>query len=281
MALNWKKIKPNVSRRNDYKLFGAVMGVSGSGKSSCCGTLPGRILWIYSESWEAHGPTYALARTNDNNSITAINIQRDQETGKELSLDEQLGLLRSILNDVEGVSSSFDSIVIDGLTTVEYVYANSDECQAACMTKSGAKDQWAVFRKSAEFFNDLYIQLNTLNQAGLNVICTCLGNHTVDDGGVPVFKPKLAGVGVAESFLAKLPDRLLAVRTKDGKFKFSLKENIEKGSESKVIDCHPRLFPLSANEIPDSISPDFSKALMLKNGEAKYNLETGKVEVVK
>lgn len=281
MGINWSKFEPNVSRGHDYKLFGAVMGVSGSGKSSCCGTLPGKILWLYSESWEAHGPTYALARTSEENSITAINLQVDPDTGKELDLDGQLNLLRSILDDVKGVSKAFDSVVVDGLTTVEYIYSNSEECQSQCLTKSGSKDTWAVFRKSAEFFNDLFVQLNTLNKAGLHVICTCLGSHTVDDSGMTIFKPKLAGVGVAENFLAKLPDRVLAIRTKEGKFKFSLRENIEKGSDFKVIDCSPRLFPLSANEIPEEISPDFSKALMLKNGAAKYNPETRKVEVVK
>jgi hypothetical protein len=281
MSFDWSKVKPNVKRENNYKLFGSVMGVSGSGKSSCCGTMPGKILWLYSEEWESHGPTYALARTSKDNSIFAINIQDDPKTGEKLDLDGQLNLFRSILDDVDGVSKAFDSVVIDGLTTIEYIYANSNECQNDCITKSGAKDQWGVFRKSAEFFNELYIKLNTLNRAGLNVMCTCLGTHSVDDAGTPVFKPKLAGVGVAEAFLAKLPDRVLAVRTKEGQFKFSLKENIEKGSDSKVIDCHPRLFPLTANEVPSEISPDFSKALMLKNGMAVYNPETKKVEVVK
>ena len=277
----FKNLKPNVSRHNDYKLFGAVMGVSGSGKSSCCGTMPGRILWLYSEAWEAHGPTYALGRTGKNNSITAVNLQRHPDTDETLSLDGQLGLLREILENVEEVKANFDSVVIDGLTTVEYIYANSDECQMACVTKTGAKDQWAVFRKTAEFFNELYITLNTLNGAGLHVITTCLGSHTVDDTGVTLFKPKLAGVGVVESFLAKLPDRLLAIRSKEGKFSFNLRESIEKGSEFKVVDCSPRLFPLTADEIPESISPDFSKALMLKNGEAVFNVDTQKVEVHK
>lgn len=277
----FKKLKPNVSRHNDYKLFGAVMGVSGAGKSSCCGTMPGRILWLYSEAWEAHGPTYALGQASSDTAITAVNLQKHPETEAELDLDGQLALLREILNDTEGVKKNFDSVVIDGLTTVEYVYANSEECLSQCITKSGAKDAWAVFRKTADFFNELYVSLNTLNTAGLHIMCTCLGSHTVDESGTTIFKPKLAGVGVVESFLAKLPDRVLAIRTKDGKFKFSLKENIEKGSEFKVIDCSPRLFPLTANEIPAEVSPDFTKALMLKNGQAVYNPETKKVEVTK
>lgn len=277
----FKNLKPNVSRQTNYKLFGAVMGVSGSGKSSCCGTMPGRILWLYSEAWEAHGPTYALGRTGKGNSITAVNLQQHPETGESLSLDGQLTLLRELLENVKEVKENFDSVVIDGLTTIEYIYANSEECQLACVTKAGAKDQWAVFRKTADFFNELYISLNTLNSAGLHVITTCLGSHTVDDSGITLFKPKLAGVGVVESFLAKLPDRILAIRTKEGKFTFNLRESIEKGSEFKVVDCSPRLFPLTVNEIPEAIAPDFSKALMLKNGEAVYNAETQKVEVHK
>lgn len=279
MAIDWKKFQPNVSRSNDYKLFGTVMGLSGSGKSSCLATMPGRILWLYSEAWESHGPGYANS-LHPKAQITAVDIQRPQGSDKDLTLDEQLAVVREMLGDAKGLSSMFDSVVIDGLTTLEYVYANSVECKAASVTKNGAKDAWAVFRLTSEFFNELYVLLNALNKAGVHVMTSCLGSHSADEEGNAVFKPKLAGVGVAEAFLAKLPDRVLTVRSKDGKYKFALKETVQKGSDLKVVDCSPRLFPLHADEVPSEISPDFSKVLLLKNGKAKLNKETGKVEKV-
>jgi len=265
--LDWSKFKTNVSRGTDYKLFGTVMGLSGSGKSSCLASLPGRILWLYSEAWESHGPEYAHS-LHPKAEITA------------LDLDGQLAFVRSVLGDAEGIAKTFDSVVIDGLTTLEYVYANSNECKAGAVTKTGAKDAWAVFRLTSDFFNELYVLLNTLNKAGVHVMTSCLGSHAADDEGNAVFKPKLAGVGVAEAFLAKLPDRVLTVRTKEGKFKFSLKESASKGSDLKVVDCSPRLFPLHADEVPTEMSPDFAKVLLLKNGKAKFNAETNKVEKV-
>jgi hypothetical protein len=274
-SIDWKKFQTNVSRKDDYKLFGTVMGLSGSGKSSCLASMPGRILWLYSEAWESHGPEYALSLHPDAK-ITAVNIQQSGNT--ELDLDGQLAYLRAILGDTKNLSANFDSVAIDGLTTLEYIFANSNECKAQAVSKTGAKDAWAVFRLTSDFFNELYIILNSLNKAGVHVMTSCLGSHAADEEGNAIFKPKLAGVGVAEAFLAKLPDRILTVRTKDGKFKFNLKESIQKGSDLRVVDCSPRLFPLHANEVPQDMSPDFTKVLLLKNGKARYNAELGKVE---
>jgi hypothetical protein len=275
MGIDWNKFQTNVVKKDDYKLFGVVMGLSGSGKSSCLASMPGRILWLYSEAWESHGPEYALS-LHPQAQITAVNIQ--QIGDKELDLDEQLAYLRSILSDTKNLAANFDSVAIDGLTTLEYIFANSNECKAQAVSKTGAKDTWAVFRLTTDFFNELYVLLNSLNRAGVHVMSSCLGSHAADEDGTPVFKPKLAGVGVAETFLAKLPDRILTVRTKEGKFKFNLKESIQKGNDLRVVDCSPRLFPLHANEVPADMSPDFTKVLLLKNGKAKYNAAQGKVE---
>lgn len=281
MAINWKAHKPNVSRHNDYKLFGAVMGVSGSGKSTSCGTLPGKILWLYSESFESHGPTYALNKVSGDTEITAINLDVDMnDPEKELSYDGRLDQLRAILND-DGTAKAFDSLVIDGLTTIEYIYTNSKECKTQAVTSSGKKDQWAVFRLTTEFFNELFISLNTLNRNGLNVISTCLGSHVAHDDDTTVFKPKLQGVGVAEAFLAKLPDRILAVRSQGGQFKFKFNETIEKANDRRQVDCSPRLMPLGSHEVPSEMTPDFRKILMLKNGEAVLDQTSGKVELTK
>lgn len=277
MGIDWKKFQTNVTRSDNYKLFGTVMGLSGSGKSSCLASMPGRILWIYSEAWESHGPGYALS-LHPNAQITAVDIQ--SQGGKELSLDEQLTYLRSILGDTKNLAANFDSVAIDGLTTLEYIFANSNECKSQAVSKTGAKDAWAVFRLTSDFFNELYVMLNSLNKAGVHVMTSCLGSHAADEEGNAVFKPKLAGVGVAEAFLAKLPDRVLTVRTKDGKYKFNLKESVQKGSDLRVVDCSPRLFPLHSNEIPSEMSPDFAKVLLLKNGKAKFNPEVNKVEKV-
>jgi hypothetical protein len=279
MSINWSQFQPNVSRGSDYKLFGTVMGLSGSGKSSCLASLPGRILWLYSEAWESHGPEYAFS-LHPKAQITAVNVQRPQGSTAELSLDDQLAFIRDILSQSVSLAKNFDSIVIDGLTTIEYIYSNSMECKALAVSKTGAKDPWAVFRLTTDFFNEIYVLLNTLNKAGVHVMTSCLGSHAADEEGNAVFKPKLMGVGVAEAFLAKLPDRVLTVRDKTGKFKFSMKESAQKGSDLKVVDCSPRIFPLHADEVPVEMSPDFSKVILLKNGKAKLNKETGKVEKV-
>lgn len=278
MAINWAAHKPNVVRHSDYKLFGSVMGVSGSGKSTCCGTLPGKVLWLYSEQFESHGPTYALNKVSEDTEITAINLDVSLKDGSELSPDGKLEQIREILDD-EGTAENFDSLVIDGLTTFEYIYTKSKECLSQAIGKNGAKDNWAVFRLTTEFFNEMFISLNKLNRAGMHVVCTCLGSHVTNDDDTTIFKPKLQGVGVAEAFLAKLPDRVLAVRSQGGQFKFRFNETIEKSNDKRQVDCSPRLMPLAANEVPPEMSPDFRKVLQLKNGDAAWNPEKKKVEV--
>lgn len=278
MAIDWSAHKPNVVRHTNYKLFGAVMGVTGSGKSTCCGTLPGKILWLYSEQFESHGPTYALNKVTEDTAITAVNLDVSMEDGKEFDFDERLEQLRNILSD-EGTAKSFDNVVIDGLTTLEYIYTQSKECKSQAITNQGKKDTWAVFRLTTEFFNELFVSLNKLNRLGMHVMCTCLGSHVSNEDETTTFKPKLTGVGVAEAFLAKLPDRLLAVRSQGGQFKFKFNETIEKSTDKRQVDCSPRLMPLAANEVPFEMTPDFRKVLQLKNSEATWNPEKKKVEV--
>ena len=276
--LDWNKFKPYKAPSKEYFL-GVVMGGSGDGKSSAVATLKGNTAFVYDSDDEDHGPSYANTNKADGTTITPIDLSLCLETGKKLSTpDEKLGQWRALVADPKGIAASFDNFAIDGLKTLESIFINSEECKRQCLTAKGAHDQWAVFRLSKEFFAEVFVKLNAINKEDVNVIATCLGNYTQKENeDVKTFKPVLKGVGVVEDILAKMPDRLLVLK-QGRKHIFTFDTTAEKASAAKSIDCSPRLRPLGYNQIPDQMSADLEKVMMLKNGSAVYNAETGKVE---
>ncbi len=96
-----KAMKDAQQDLDNKSLFLFLLGSSGNGKSYAQGTFGVKTLYLYTQG-ESHGPKSASVLGKDN--IVPVCIDRDGD--KDLTPDEALNRLNSILDNLEGIKEA-------------------------------------------------------------------------------------------------------------------------------------------------------------------------------
>lgn len=256
--------KKDLSSNN---LFLLLLGASGSGKSHSIGTLGIKTLYLYTKT-EDHGPK-AAAMTGASN---VVPLSIDTDGNNNLSSDQTLDRLSSILGDVEGLKANgFKAIVIDSLTDIETIFRNSSKIKAAVL-----KNKYAEGPALADMFKDLIVTLKSVQQAtGVHVILPCAleVKKIEDDGLVADAMPKLYGYMVSTGILQSFGDIMVIGEMANGDKtarRFQLKAKgtrvgkSAEGATSKTFSFSPRLVGVDLTTLPDTLKADLSKLIALK-----------------
>jgi len=262
-----------VSNATNDKLFLAIAGCSGAGKSSAAGTSPGKTLYLHTAS-ESHGVSTARASGGD---ILAITIDRDK-TGKDLSPDEAFKRGLEILKPEVLKKAGIESVVLDGLTELEKIVRATTKWSNLCLAeKSGKHNSFAEGPSTIALMDEYMKALRAAQeQAGVHVIVTCILDVQAvsDNGAVEMAKPRLSGYAVAEGMLQQFADILVVGRVKDktgksGHF-FQTGSDVQRvskdldGTVKKFINFSPRLS--GVRDLPAFIKADVKEVIKLKTG---------------
>lgn len=273
-----KAIAQATESLNSSKLELMILGSSGSGKSSCIGTLGVKTLYLYG-SRESHGPKAAAAFGNKN--IVPLNFEygvpADGEAAREYTADESMAFLKFVLTSTAWLKAEkFEAIALDGMAVLENVVKNTTEFKKRCMSAKGQHNTFKESESAQELISDV---INLLKKAqrdlGVHIIVTSmLDVKEVDNlGAILEAAPKLQSFGLAETLIAAFGDILVVGRMVKGgvaKWKFQAGSDLtkvskdEQGNIKKMLNFSPRI---SGKVLPPIMDADLSEVVKLKSGK--------------
>lgn len=272
MGFNFSAAKEAASKALNGKTLGAIiLGPSGTGKSYLCGTLPGKILYLFSDG-ELHGPIAAQVNGGD---VTPIRIDQDDKENK-LSADDSYSRLLEILGATDSIlEAGFQSIVLDSLTEVEGIVRSTSQFKRKCETSAGKHNNFSEPGVTLELMRPILSKLRDLNQQhGIHYAATCpLTVQAIgDDGQILESTPRLSGYSVAENLILQFPDVLVVGQvSKGGKTGHCLQFNsaaVSKtskdlaGQVKKLINFSPRI--TGVKNVPQLLPASLAKVIELK-----------------
>lgn len=279
MAFNFKAAREAAKKALDSKTLGAIiLGPSGAGKSYLAGTMPGKILYLFTDA-EGHGPKGAKANGGD---VDGLQIDKDDE-GNNLTADQSYNRLLDILSDTDGiVSEGFQSIVIDSLTEVEAIIRQTGAFKRKCETNTGKHNSFAEPSATIEMFRPILSKLRDLSlQHDIHYAATCplTVQSLGDDGQIMESSPRLSGYSVAENLILQFPDVLVVgqveIKGKKGHCLQFNSESVSKQSKDlagqikKLVNFSPRI--TGVKNPPQLMAANLSKVIEMKeqaNGKA-------------
>lgn len=261
---------------NSPKLELMVLGSSGSGKSSCIGTLGVKTLYLYG-SRESHGPKAASVLGGAN--IVPINFEYgtpgDGQEPRDFTADETMEFLKFILTSYDWIKESkFEAIALDGIAVLENVVKNTTEFKKRCMSAKGVHNPYKESESAQELISEV---INLLKRAqrvtGVHIVVTSmLDVKDVDSfGAILEAAPKLASFGLAESLVAAFGDVLVVGKMQKAgviKYKFQSGSDLtkvskdEQGNVKKMLNFSPRV---SGKKLPPIMDADLSEIIKLKS----------------
>jgi hypothetical protein len=200
-------------------LFCLILGSSGSGKSSTCGSL-GVPTLFFRTPVESHGA--ASARTISKglfdgvDNITEIDIYEGADNA-----DQAWDNLLSTLDD-PSIAQNFGAVVIDSLTDLQpNLFAQLTDFKERTTSSNGKPNNLAIPGVHTEYFNLLINQkLKKLHSKGVHIILLAAATVVTvsDDGAEVTAKPGLSGTMPASLVNRSCPDILLInrIREEDG-----------------------------------------------------------------
>lgn len=272
MGFNFKAAREAASKALVSKTLGAiVLGPSGSGKSSLCGTLEGKTLYLFTEA-ESHGPIAAKVNGGD---IMAIRIDQDDE-GKALNADGSYTRILDILGSTDSLlEAGVKNIVLDSLSEIETIVRGTTAFKRKCETATGKHNSYAEGGATLELMRPILSKLRDLNlQHDINYVATCALTVSAigDDGQVVASSPRLSGYSVAENLIMQFGDVLLVGQvSKAGKTGYALQFNpasITKqakdlaGQVKKLVNFNPRI--TGVKNPPQLLPANLAKVIELK-----------------
>lgn len=266
MSFDLSKAIATAKRDQENTHISAILfGPSGAGKSRATGTLPGPILFLYSEG-EAHGSASA---NSAGGKVLPVRYDED-DVGQKLAPDAAYARLLNVLGSADMLKGAgIQSVVIDGLTELETVIRSTAAFKNGCKNKNGAHDAFQESKVVLEMLRPVLDALRNLQKSiGVHYVVTCALEVTEigDDGEILAGKPKLSTYSVVETLTFNFPDQLIVgPMTKNGKkarrfqFDAELSRVSKEGTKiKKILNMSPRLIP-AVEELPDNIAADFTK----------------------
>lgn len=261
---------------NSDLLFAIVLGMSGNGKSRVCGTLPGKILYLYTGG-ERHGSLSASAAGGK-----VIPVQVDFNYNKKVpyaTSDEVYANVLTILKSSDSlVKAGYSSVVLDGLTELEQMVRGTKGFKEKCKTSSGGHNSFAEGAATVDMFRPVLDELRNLQRtAKVHVAVTCILDvkSLGDKKEILEASPKLTSYGVASGIIPQFEDILVVGRMQEDEgpveYNFQMMGNVSRTSKEangrikKTINFSPRISVSNHGvEIPEYIPADFSHILKIK-----------------
>jgi len=268
MGFNFKAaVEESVSDTKADKLGLIVLGASGSGKSRLMGTLPGKVLYVYTDS-ERHGVVSAIEGGAD---LVPVCIDRDN--GVVLSADATYKRLLDCLSDLEGIKAEgITSIVVDGFTEIENIILETSSWKQAVLTQYKGVASYAGPVTLSLFRPIVKLLQKAQSDLGVNYIVTCILDvkETAEDGAIAEAYPKLKGFDVAVGLIQQFPDILvIGQMSKDGGFpipRIQFVGGVTKTTKDfvtkvvrKLHNFTPRLTGADMSTFPSSIPADLGR----------------------
>lgn len=255
---------------NSSVLRAIILGPSGSGKSSLCGTFGLKTLYLYA-SGEDHGPMAARALGGKD----VLPVCFDRDSSGQLDPDVAYGRLLDILGEVD---NKFGAVVLDGATELEFLLKQTKEFKAACLTDKGKHNSFAEGPAMLQLIRPVINELKRLSKARIHTAMTCvLDVQSISDSGeILESKPRLSTYAVAEGVIQQFPDVFVVGRMSNGKeaqhrIQFlagvSRDSKTESGMIKKTINYHCRL--TGVHKLPVTAAADLKEVIKLKKGESK------------
>lgn len=269
MTVNFSEIiKESEGILTRKNLYGILLGSSGAGKSSACGTLPGKILFLCFRG-EKHGPRNAAALGGK-----VIPVVVDVDGGKDLAPDAAYKRLIEILNAPE--VSQFQSVVIDGLPELEATIVRTNEFKQGCLSDKGKHNSFAEGRVVLTMLKPILERLDKLYEMGMHIVVTCkVDVRAMDDQSAAITEviPRLLTYQIAEEVLSKFSEVLLVGRMTNGevwKHKFQFSGSITRTAKDannivkKFLNFSPRIGPIGSDKLPEHMPADFGEVIKMK-----------------
>lgn len=276
MGFNFKEAqKQAAALLKSDKLFAVILGPSGGGKSTACGTLGTKTLYLFSGG-EDHGPRNAAAMGGE---IVPINIDVFTDDGK-LDADATYGRLLEIVSDSAGIKAEkFGAVVLDGIPELESIILRTNQFVTGCLTDKGKHNSFAESKVMTHMIKQVLDRLKKLQYAGLHVAMTCkLDVKSLGDyAAISEASPRLLTYSVAEDFISKCADVLVVSKIDNGEerkhmFQFltdvsRVSKDMDSGKVRKMINFSPRISGLKQEEYPEFVDADLTCIIRMKAGD--------------
>lgn len=274
MSFDFSKIEQMSKKFKSSNVLEAIIfGAGGAGKSSLCGTLDGKILFIHGSS-ERHGPK--SAKTHSDGEVVQLNIET--YSNKDSDPNVAMENLNKLLGDVEGIKKAgFTSIIIDGATELEGIIRRTKKFQVGCLTPKGVRSAFEEPGAVRAQFDEILRKLRILADEGIHYAVTCaltVTDMSRDTGEVLEATPRLSTYSVIENLVLQFPDVILVGEMiKEDKRAHRLQfatdlgkaSKDEMGKIKKFLNFKPRLSGVRA--VPATLKADLKEVVKLK--EAK------------
>lgn len=270
-----KAIKEAKQDTENKSLFLILMGASGNGKSYIQGTFGVPTLYLYG-SEESHGPKSALREGEKN--VKPICIDQG-ENGEQLTPDQALDKLDSILSDLEGIKKhGFKALTIDSSNVLETLIRSSTAFKMACLTAQGKHNGFAEGTSTLLGFRKVIVRLRTLQrQLGIHICVTSKLNISSmsDDGLITDCSPDMAGYQVAAALISQFDDVLIIGKMKrNGQVRYRLQLLAEGSKVSKDADNNikktfnfsPRITGVDILSLGSTLDANLEALINIKKG---------------
>jgi hypothetical protein len=263
--IDFKQMKAAAkSKQESQGMLAVILGSSGSGKSTVCGTTGRPTLVIHTKD-ESHGPTSA---STFNEEVVGYCINQDEE-GNELSADDAMERMYALLT-AEDLSDNFGCVVFDSLSSIDLLIKKTSEFFEFCKTDKGKHSAYRETEAVLNQIQKLVTSTDSIRARGVHVLFT-LAAHIKSmeaDGTVETVAPVLSSYGCAEGMPRLFPAVLyVAPVVVDGEKKRAFLFNTQVKRESKdlagrttkMLNFSPRLAGIPDAEMPEMLPADFVK----------------------
>jgi adenylate kinase family enzyme len=259
-----KEIEKAKAKLLDKKLNLIVLGPSGSGKSSLCGTVGEPTLFLYL-STEMHGPE--AASTFATGEVTPICLD-DGRTP-----DEAYAFLNQILQD-KAFLKPFGVVVLDSATSLELLIRETSEFNMRCLTDKGKRNSFAEHTVSVVLLTDI---IRKMQATGKHTIMTCaldVKEYDEETGEIVEAHPQLSGYKVAENcIMAHSEVCMIGPMHKEDKTahriqfggKITKTSKDGAGKVKRLFNFTPRVTGVKV--LPASLPASLSELIKLKEGK--------------
>lgn len=162
-----------------------IYGSSGTGKTTVCATIPGKIAFLSSEKQGALAvKSEMIERGRDPDSIRIFALEEKEIDGKKVGPRTYLDML---LDELERDPQDFTAVVLDSITDVQNALVTSMKMKKGGLNKPLTQSDWGYIIDSTR---NLCIRLRDMK---LHTFVIALSTETQDDNNNVIHRPNLVG----------------------------------------------------------------------------------------